>query len=126
MAINTQSIKTAPNAFEYSNLETVALADGEKATDYLPSTTNSTGLTMGFKRKDLPSDVLYKVQLSYSTVNELATGVAEWHDWDIDGLDVDGFLDEDSFERWIPIPSAMRVVLKSATSGSLYWAVRGQ
>lgn len=126
MAINTRSIKGAPNAFEYSETIVVAIGGAEQVTDSLLATTNSTGMTFGIKRKGVNADEKYKVQLTYSTTAEVNSGTAEWHDWDIAGLDVDGFLGLDVFEQWIPIPAAMRIVTKSVLGGSVYWAVRGQ
>lgn len=123
MAINTRGIKTAPNAFEYS--ETINMGgEATKESDALLATTNSTGMTYTLDRT---GDVVYKMQMTCSTTEEVNNGEAVWHDWNIAGIDSEGYLDLDSYEGWIPIPSAIRVLVKSATSaGTLYWAVRGQ
>lgn len=134
MAINSRAIKGAPNAFEYSEIITVGSGDVEQTSDALLATTNSTGMTFMIDRLSLPSDVKFKMQMTTALIEEVNSGVLSdnktiavpWHDWDVPGIDSEGFLDKDQFEWWIPIPSAVRMVTKSTNGGSLYWAVRGQ
>ena len=135
MAINARAIKGAPNAFEYSKKETVAFGGAEQVSEALLATTNSTGMTFTVDRLTAP-DVKFKMQMTCGTISEVNSGLIDgttdslpWHDWDVPGIDVDGFLDQDQFDWWIPIPSAIRMVTKNAhisTDQYLYWAVRGQ
>jgi hypothetical protein len=136
MAINARSIKGAPNAFEYSNLISVAFGGTEQVTDALLATTNSTGMTFTIDRMTAP-DCTFKMQMTCATTEEVNNGVISgtqtpipWHDWDVPNMDAGThYLDQDQFDWWIPIPSAVRMVTKNAhvsTNQNIYWAVRGQ
>jgi hypothetical protein len=134
MAINSRAIKGAPNAFEYSEIIDVSSGGSEQASEGLLATTNSTGMTFVVDRLDSPSDVKYKMQMTCALIEEVNKGTlvgdasvaTPWHDWDVPGLDEDGFLDHDQFDWWVPVCTAVRMVTKSVNGGRLYWAVRGQ
>ena len=86
-----------------------------KTSEAIKLPANVGGISFGIKRS---GTVKYKVQLSYSTETQERDGEAEWFDWeDLPGLDINGYMDLDSFQWWIPIPSFMRIVIDAGTLG---------
>lgn len=141
MAINSKRIQTAPNAFEYSSgVLTIPFGGTAVITDPLLSLTSSSGLTFqcDILTQGATDDVKYKMQLTTGTVEEINSTFIEgsttslpWHDWTIPEVEgqVDAFISELQLDWWIPIPSAVRMVIKNDsvdTDATFYWSVRGQ
>lgn len=120
-----QRIVGAPNAYESSfTLTSSATLTVYSEALFVPS--NLGGMTLGFTQKSGAN--AYATEVTMSTAAEVKAGTAEWHRWeDIDGLDSSGWMNKASLTRWIPIPSAIRFVLKLGTAGNtVYFGIRGQ
>lgn len=120
MASDMKRIYGTNNAFEYSETIESAATIQEGEEKFIPS--NVASITMGIKRTGTAK---YKVQVTYSPKDEVTSGTAVWFDWDIPGVDVDGFYDEDEIQWWIPVPGSIRCVVEGAGTGtSVYFSLR--
>ena len=114
-------------AFAYSETLTATGTAEVRSDQNIRIPANVGGITLGIKQKVGASP--FKVQVSMSTEEEEQAGNAEWFDWeDITGLDVSGFLDQATFQWWIPIPSFMRFVLPDSATldDTVYFSLRAQ
>lgn len=121
MATLMKNIRGTNNAFEYSESVTATSTNVQGAEIFVPS--NVATVTLGLRRQSGTGG--YKMQATYSTRNEVDLGTAEWFDWDISGLDASGFLDQDEFQFWMPIPSHLRLVVEGdGSTTEVYMAMR--
>lgn len=85
---------------------------------------NTGQVTFNIRRKT--GDAGFKIQITTSTDTEIKNGTAEWFDWEVYGIDPDGYYRGGTdFQYWIPIPSAIRLVVEpTATPSTVYFSVR--
>ena len=123
MAVNMQRIYGTNNAFEYSETVSSAATTQYSQEIFIPS--NVASLTMGLKRSGTSGTAKYKVQVTYSTKEEVANATGVWFDWDITGVDSNGYIDEDAVQWWIPVPSHIRLNVENAGTGTdVYFSMR--
>ncbi len=121
MATNLDRVYGTNNAFEWS--ETVESGDDELTYGeelWIPS--NVGQLTAGITRQEGTGG--YKIQVSYSTKSEVTAGTGVWMDWELSGIDGDGFMVDDQTQFWCPIPSHIRIVLEAGSGTTVYWGMR--
>jgi len=123
MAIPLGQVGLTHSAYEHSETlvasPTVAIYSADLM---IPANTGQ--VTFCIRRKT--GDALFKVQTTQSSQSEINLGNAEWFDWEVPSLDVDGYYSGGpDYQYWLPIPSGIRFVIKAtATPSTVYYGVR--
>ena len=66
----------------------------------------------------------YKMQVTFSTRSEIESETAIWYDWEVAGIDANGFIDADTTVLNMPVPSGFRFVMDAGEGTSIYYGVR--
>lgn len=123
MAILMQNIRGTRNAFELEiDLVGTAVEVVSEAV-FIPS--NVATITFGFTRES--GDAGYKIQTTYDTRDsvDLSPSTVRWFDWEVSGVDTNGWLDQDQIQWWLPIPSHIRIAVDGSGSPSdIHYAMR--
>lgn len=121
MAIDMKRIYGTNNAFEYSESVLANAADTTSEEIFIPS--NVASVTFGINR--LSGTGMYKIQTTYSPKDEVTAGTAKWFDWEISGVDENGWFNLDKVQWWLPVPGSIRLVVEGVGSDTtVYWAMR--
>lgn len=124
MAQLMKDIRGTNNAFEFSETITTTGTETVNVPIFIPS--NVAVVTMGVRRTS--GTAKFKVQISMSTIDEVngvaGEDAAQWFDWQLPGIDANGYLDDDEVQYWVPIPSHMRFAVASGDATSVYFSIR--
>ena len=120
MAQPMSRVYNTQNAYEFS--ETVVSEVGAVigTENWIPA--NVGQVTCGIKQTVGSGG--YKVQVSFSTRQEVEDGIGVWFDWEIPGKDAGGFVTDTESQFWMPVPSHMRLVLAAGVGTTVYFSAR--
>lgn len=120
MATALSRIYGTNNAYEFSETLTSTGAEVVGEEKWIPA--NVGQLTGGIVLKAGTGG--YKIQVSFSTREEVEDGIAEWFDWQIPGVDANGWIYDAESQFWCPVPSHVRCVTQGVSGTSVYFSMR--